>query len=359
MIQEERLRLLRAGMTEAGCDAFFSFSPPANQYLTGFRGTASAIIATRDTALFLCDFRYTEQAQAQVHAWAIEEVEGNREQVAAERLRDLHVQRACFDPNVLSAAWRDTMAAVFPGELKAVPDLVSGMRQVKSSDEIAAIRAASELAEDAVEAVIPTLEEGITEREVAARIEYAFKARGAQRPSFDTIVLFGARSSLPHGMPGGRRLQPGDIVLVDCGCEHNGYCSDLTRTWVFGRIPGAWFAEIYQTVYTAQQAALGVLCDGAGAAEADAAARDIIAAAGHAEHFGHGLGHGVGIEVHEAPRMNRNARAVLRAGMTVTCEPGIYLPGKGGVRIEDLVVITDSECAVLTRLPKELKVLEA
>lgn len=355
---EERLRQLRMGMHEAECDAYITLSPPALAYLTGFEGSTGAAVVMEDTAWFLCDFRYTEQAQAQVSpAFEIGEEKGTLETRLGERLNQLKAARAGFDTTVTTVYQRDTIAQAFRGELIPLPDLLAGLRRRKSADEVARIRAASELAEGAMLDLLGHFEAGMAEREAAAWLEYEFKRRGAEGPSFEPIVLFGAHSSLPHGMPGEQRLQNGDIILVDCGCIHRGYCSDLTRTCVFATIPGAWFDEIYQIVRDAQQAALEAVRPGMACREVDAVARDRIREAGYGQYYGHGLGHGVGLEVHEAPRLNMEAETVLETGMVITVEPGIYLPGKGGVRIEDLLVVTEDGCDVLTVSPKELKVL--
>jgi len=170
--------------------------------------------------------------------------------------------------------------------------------------------------------------------------------------------LFGSHSSLVHGEPGDRALGRGDIVLVDLGCRLRGYCSDLTRTCVYGTIPGEWFEEVYEVVLTAQQAALDVIRPGVSCGAVDAIARDLIRDAGYGERFGHGLGHGVGIEVHEEPRLHKTSHTILEEGMVVTVEPGVYLPELGGVRIEDLVVVTEGGCACLSGAPKELKVFD-
>jgi Xaa-Pro aminopeptidase len=231
------------------------------------------------------------------------------------------------------------------------------LRLRKERGEIERIAAATALAEEALEATLEHFVAGVSECAMAGLLEYEFRKRGAQGASFDSIVLFGERSSLPHGRPGDRPLQKGDIVLVDCGCVLDGYCSDLTRTFVFGRIPDNWFSEIYEVTRVAQEEALQAARAGVCARVVDAAARTRIADAGYGDNFGHGTGHGVGLEVHEAPRLNAVSSAVLETGVVVTVEPGIYLPGLGGVRIEDLVVITDDGNSNFNRLPKELRIL--
>ncbi len=356
---ETRIKALRARLAERGADAFFSLDPPTNAYLTGFRGTTSAVLVTAGRAVLLCDFRYTEQAQAQTSACEVVEITGTMEARVAEWLSRLDGRSALFEPERLTFSQHQAVHAAAPGiALAPAPGLVEELRQIKDAGEIAKIRAACQIAESALAEVVNGLRAGVTERETAALLEHEFKRRGAQRASFDTIAIFGARSSLPHGEPTDKPLESGDIVLIDCGCVVDGYCSDLTRTFFFGRIPGAWAEEIYLCVQQAQQAALSALRAGANASEVDALARNLISRAGFGARFGHGTGHCVGIEVHENPRLNAMSRAVLAAGMAVTVEPGIYLPGQGGVRIEDLAVVTDNGCDVLTAgISKDLQVI--
>ncbi len=354
-----RIAALRARLAGRGADAFFSLDPPTNTYLTGFRGTTSAVLVTAGDAVLLCDFRYTEQAQQQVSGCRVVEITGIMEVRVGEWLAKLDSRSALFEPERITFGRHEAVRAAAPGIAVApAPGLVEELRQIKDAGEIAKIRRACQIAESALAEVVAGLRTGVTERETAALLEHEFKRRGAQGASFDTIALFGARSSLPHGEPTDKALENGDIVLIDCGCLVDGYCSDLTRTFFFGRIPGAWAEEIYLCVRQAQQAALAALRAGAGASTVDAAARDLIARAGHGPRFGHGTGHSVGLEVHENPRLNVLSKAVLSAGMAVTVEPGIYLPGRGGVRIEDLVVVTKDGCDILTAgISKDLQVI--
>ncbi|MCX5757097.1 MAG: Xaa-Pro peptidase family protein [Candidatus Hydrogenedentes bacterium] len=354
-----RLERLRERLAGAGFDAFVSVAPPDNQYLTGFLGSTSALVVTADAAEFLCDSRYTEQALQQVKAFRVSEAAGSLIARLGERVTAMGVSTAAYDPAYWTVAQLNALQDAFSGSLKASGSLVAGLRMTKSPDEIEALRAASELKEAVLAEVLESIHEGVTEAEVAARLEYGFKARGAMGASFDTIALFGARSSMPHGSPGDMRLKRGDIVLLDLGCRHHGYCSDLTRTYAYGTSPGAWFEAVYETVLDAQVAAVRAVRPGARCRDVDAVARDMIQFAGYGAHFGHGLGHGVGIEIHESPRLNTESEVVLEPGMVVTVEPGVYLPGQGGVRIEDLVVVTEKGCEVLTRTPKALKVLNA
>ncbi len=356
-----RLDGLREAYTRLGCDAFFSVSPPNNQYLTGFQAgfeeISSILIVTGSEALFLTDSRYTEQAGEQVSGCEVIQVKGDQILRCAERLSELGVKKAAYDPTTLTVDEMNRVKGGYKGEAVADKTLLSAMRVIKAPEEIAAVRAASELAEGVLADLVPTLEEGLMERELAAQFEYEFKKRGASGASFDTIALFGPRSSLPHGEPGDTPLKAGDVVLLDFGCRYGGYCSDLTRTYGFGTIPGAWFEEVYSLVLAAQMIALEAVRAGATCREVDATARNLITEGGYGANFGHGLGHGVGIEIHEAPRLNTESEVVLKEGMIVTVEPGIYLPGQGGVRIEDLIVVTRDGCELLSSAPKELKVL--
>lgn len=357
----DRIDAVRTGLRESGCGAYFSVSPPTNQYLSGlltsFLEISSVIVITADDALFLCDFRFTEQANEQVKGFEIREIKGDQIARGGECLTELGVSKIAYDPTGMTVAEFERLRAACAGEFLPDAQLVSRLRLHKSAEEIQTIREASELAEGVMTDLVPTLTPGIRERELAAAFEFEFKKRGATAPSFDTIALFGARSSLPHGEPGDRALGEGDIVLLDFGCRREGYCSDLTRTFVFGSIPGAWFEEIYTVTLEAQLKALQAVRPGARCRDVDAVARDIINGAGYGEYFGHGLGHGVGVEIHEAPRLNTESDVTLAEGMVVTVEPGIYLPDQGGVRIEDLVVVTSDGCDVLTHSPKELQYL--
>ena len=354
---QDRIETLRLKLAGSKANAWLSLSEPDNFYLTGFTGDKSALIVTDADAVFLCDARFIEQARDEVFDCRIEEAKGSFLAAVGSQLKAIEAGPVAYDPDALTVGQLNLLQTACKGPFVAVSGLVAALRVFKSTEEIQLIRLASQLAETVLLDVLAGIEEGITEMELAARIEYEFKRRGATVPSFPTIALFGSRSSLPHGQPGPHELRPGDIVLIDMGCRRQGYCSDLTRTYSYATIPGTWFDEIYQVVLAAQQAALEQVRPGVHCRDVDALARDIIDKAGYGEHFGHGLGHGVGIEVHESPRLNSESEAVLEPGMVVTVEPGIYLPGQGGVRIEDLVVVTEQGCHIITSTPKDLKVL--
>ncbi len=354
-----RLHALRENLAKPSCDAFVSLIPATNQYLTGFRGTTSGVVVTETEAYFLCDFRYTEQAADQVsEAYEVREISGPFGQRVSQQLQDTGSKRAAFEPGYTTVAQRDELASKFDGDLIASSAVVTSLRACKSVAEIAKIEAALQLSERVLHNVTSALRPGQTERSVAAKFEHGFKDQGATKASFDTISLFGARPSLPHGEPGDQALEKGMGVLFDFGCVLNGYCSDLTRCYAFGNIPGSWYETIYNLVLEAQIKSIDAIRPGVLGKEVDRVARGIIADGGHGDHFGHGLGHGVGIEIHEGPRLNPESETPLEPGMIVTVEPGIYVPGQGGVRIEDVVVVTESGCRVLSSAPKSLEVVD-
>jgi Xaa-Pro aminopeptidase len=321
------------------------------RYLTGFTGTNGACVVTPEERLFLTDFRYVERAADEVHGF--EQVKAGRDLLAdlAARLRG----RAGFDDaHVTVSVHRKLTEKVGQGvELVPAGGLVERLRAVKDEDELRAMAEAAKLA-DAVYELIP--ERGLagrTELEVARELEAELRARGADDPAFPVIVAAEANGARPHADPGDAEIPPGTLVVVDMGARLDGYCSDCTRTFATGDLDDS-AAEVYELVRSAQETALGAVRAGAGCKAVDAAARDPIEAAGHGERFGHGLGHGVGLEVHEEPRLTKTAEGELQAGNAVTVEPGVYVPGEFGVRIEDLVAVTEDGCDVLTSFPKSL-----
>ena len=321
------------------------------RYLTGFTGTHGAVVVTPEERLFLTDFRYVEQAREQVTEH--ERVEAGRDMLGdlAARVRG----RAGFDDEHVSvAAHRKLSEKVADGvELVPAGGLVERLRAVKDDDEVASMRAAAELADAAYESLFERGLAGRTEREVAVDLVRFMEDSGAEGPSFAPIVAAGAHGALPHAVPRDRKIPRGTLVVIDMGALVDGYCSDCTRTLATGSLDDE-AAEVYELVLRAQVESLGAARAGAECKAVDAVARELIDGAGHEQHFGHGLGHGVGLEVHEAPRLGKTAEGELADGTAVTIEPGVYLPGRLGVRIEDLVIVRDGEPEVLTRFPKEL-----
>jgi Xaa-Pro aminopeptidase len=322
------------------------------RWLTGFTGTSGAAIVMPGEALFVTDFRYADRVSAEIGG--VEVVVAERQLVPA--IASRLTGRVGFDDAHTSVQVHGKLADAVEDAVELVPaaGMVEDLRRRKDADELERIREAARLADEVYEEVVGPGLAGRTEREVAAVAAAAIRARGAE-PSFPAIVAAGPNGALPHAEPSDREIGENELVVFDMGAELDGYCSDCTRTYATGD-PGDDAREVYELVRSAQAAALEATAPGAPAREVDAAARDPITAAGHGEDFGHGVGHGVGAEIHEAPRLGRTSDDVLLAGDVVTIEPGVYLSGRFGVRIEDLVAVTEDGCENLSSLPKDLHI---
>lgn len=321
------------------------------RYLTGFTGTNGACVVTPSERLFLTDFRYVDQAAEQVKGFEL--LPAGRD-LAGDLAVRLH-GRAGFDDAHVSVRTHAKLAEkVAEGvELTPAGGLVERLRQVKGADELSAIAGATALATAALERVLERGLAGRTERAVALELEAEMRSAGAEDPSFPAIVAAGAHGALPHAEPRDVEIPRGTLVVIDCGARLDGYCSDCTRTVATGDL-GESAAGVYELVRHAQEQALAAVRAGAECRAVDGVARELIDAAGHGERFGHGLGHGVGLEVHEEPRLTKQADGRLVAGNVVSVEPGVYLPGELGVRIEDLVAVTEEGADVFTSFPKSL-----
>jgi Xaa-Pro aminopeptidase len=343
----------------AGVDSVLVTNLVNVRYLTGYTGSNGLALVGENIRAFVTDFRYVEQAE--------EEVGPSFQRLRAsvdllEAIKDALGQgevRLGFEADHVSVREHERLRELLPErvELIGVRGLVEGLRAVKDPGEVAAIRAATALADAALERLIAGGLVGRTERDLALELEFGMRREGAEGVSFEPIVAAGPHGALPHASPRDVEVRRGELVVIDWGAQLKGYCSDCTRTVAAGA-PSEHGAEIYQLVLEAQLAGLEAVAPGAGGRDVDAVARRMIDAAGHGEHFGHGLGHGVGLEVHEAPRLAQRSESVLEPGNIVTVEPGVYLAGELGVRIEDLVVVTDDGRDVLTSLSKELTVTD-
>jgi len=329
------------------------------RYLTGYTGSNGLALIGPDTRVFLTDFRYTEQAEAEV-APEFERVTVAQNLVteAIEFLPD-GALKVGFESESTTVDALERAREAFPerAELVAVKGLVENMRLVKDEGEIELIAAASRIADDALEALLERGIEGHTERELALSLEHDMRLRGASSPSFDSIVAAGPHGALPHATPRDVKIEHGQLVVFDWGAVWAGYCSDCTRTVAVGE-PGSEAREAYELVLGAQQVGLDEVRAGGNGKAIDKSVRDIIYGAGHEGHYGHGLGHGVGLEIHEAPTLSLRSEDTLQTGNVVTVEPGVYIPGKLGVRIEDLVVVTDDGVRILTSIPKALRIVD-
>jgi len=351
-----RVESLRALMDERGVEAMLIQKSENRRYLTGFTGSAGFVLITAREALLLVDFRYVEQAGAE--ASGVEVLKADRQflDTLAELVPARGLQRLGFESDGLTYKQYDDFSKRLAPATFVPIDGVDRLRWVKDRDEIERITRAVEIADRAFAHIRTLLRPGMVEREIALEMEFFMRRNGAEKEAFETIVAGGPRSALPHGRASDRVLAEGDLVTLDFGAVVRGYVSDCTRTVVLTEASRK-HEEIYGIVLRAQQAALAGIKPGMTGKEADALARTVITEAGYGEAFGHSLGHGVGLAVHEGPTLSPREEAVLAQGMVVTVEPGIYLPGWGGVRIEDLVVITAEGCRSLTRAPKELLVL--
>ncbi|MFI5028160.1 MAG: aminopeptidase P family protein [Solirubrobacterales bacterium] len=323
------------------------------RYLTGFGGTNGACVCGEGVRTFLTDFRYTERAEAEVEGWEVVTVADDWLGGIAGHLAG----RSGFEDDHVSVRLLQRLREKLGDgvELQAAGGMVEKLRRVKDEGELAAIAAAAELADEVWRW---SLERGLTghsEQEVATAAEARIRELGAE-PSFPAIVAAGPNGALPHAEPGDRVIGAGELVVFDMGAKLDGYCSDGTRTFATGE-PSELGQEVYEVVLLAQAAALEAVISGAGGEAIDTVARELISGAGHGERFGHGLGHGVGLEVHEAPRLSQSSDDTLAAGEVVTVEPGIYVAGELGVRIEDLVVVTVEGHRNLSGLPKKLEIV--
>ena len=347
----------RQALTEKiDADAFLVYNMegsdfPSIYYLTGFTGEGALLISEKGP-LLITDSRYTEQASREVADVPVRQVAGAYLDEIADAIATGEYGKVALSGARTSCSIANKLQAKVKEEIVILEDPVSELRRIKEPEEIERIRAAVKLTEESLEELVRSIKVGMSERELALRLEFIMREKGAEQVAFDLIVAAGENSALPHYQPGDRRVKKGDLLLFDIGAKLNRYCADMTRVFSVGE-PTAQAQEIYDMVLAANKAGIAAVSAGAAGKDVDAAARDLIAAAGHSDHFRHGLGHGVGLEVHEGPGLSPLSEDTLQAGMTVTVEPGIYLPGFGGVRIEDLTVITKDGCEVLTSFPKE------
>lgn len=359
---ESRLDQLREHFPDHGIDALMVTSRPDIQYLSGFRGSAGTLLISDDEGLLISDFRYRTQAADEAPGWEFIELASGKATAptVADLIRERSYVRVGFQADACSYDQWDQLNAILderhPSHLVPTRALVTGLRTVKDEEELALLQTAAEIADATMRRAFDLARPGVTERALQAELEYFMLQQGAEEPSFRMILAGGPHSALPHAPITERALQLGDLLTVDLGARYHGYCSDLTRTVAIGDCDEG-RREIYRLVYRAQMAALEAVAAGTSGQEIDKIARTIIADGGHGEHFGHALGHGVGIEIHEGPRLAATAEKPLRAGQVVTVEPGVYVPDFGGVRIEDLVVVTEDGCRLLSQVEKTPEVM--
>lgn len=359
---EIRLQKIREQMKKLEIEAMVIGSRANRMYLSGFTGSSAMLYISNEKQVIITDFRYMEQVEKECPDF-VSKNQGNLGLVGtALSLADEEgIRRIGFEAAHMSYSMYNVLRSYEKFEFIPTENLVENLRQIKDERELACLKEAERIGDLAFEGIIPFIQErwksGVTENEIALEIERIMRTNGATATSFDSIVATGAKSSLPHAVPGDCKLQKGDFVVMDFGCIYKGYCSDMTRTVVIGEASPK-HIEIYETVLKAQKAALNNIKPGYKGYEVDKIARDVISEAGYGEYFGHGLGHSVGIDIHENPRFSQAEQAVIKAGMVLTVEPGIYLPGFGGVRIEDMIVVTENGIENFTHSPKELIIIK-
>lgn len=340
-------------------DAALIFSEENRRYFTQFPSSDGALLVYGGKAVFFTDSRYTEAAAKCIGGENVID-SSNLYEKLGKIFGENGVKTVAVENNKLTLAefdeLKNKLSDIEFNTSSDLADAIERIRIVKEDSETEKIKAAQRIAEDAFSHILTFIKEGMTEKEIALELDFYMLSHGAEAVSFETIAVAGANSSMPHGVPGEYRIQKGDFITLDFGATVDGYHSDMTRTVCLGE-PSEKQKEVYEVVLKAQTAALEALRDGITGVEADKIARDIIEEAGYGKSFGHGLGHGVGVEIHESPRLSPKAPHTLKSGNVVTVEPGIYLPGEFGVRIEDMAIITDDGCINLTSCKKELIIL--
>lgn len=355
MLKNRRSRLDRY-FTASGLDAILFSSLPNIRYLCGFSGSEGALLLTRDAAWFLCDSRYTAQAGVEVGEATIRQFTVKVDSVA-ELLAEQNLTRVGFEAAHTTVADFKTLSdKAGQVELVALTGDLDQVRSCKDQEEVERLQAVASCASAALLAVLPLVRPGVSEREIARELEFEMLRQGADGRAFDFIVASGERGAMPHGRASDRLLRAGELVTIDFGAVRDGYHSDETVTVAVGQ-PDERGREIYRIVKEAHDRAMERVRPGIACRDLDAVARDHIREQGYGEYFGHGLGHGVGLEIHEKPVISPRSEAIAEEGMVFTIEPGIYIPGFGGVRIEDTVVVTNDGCRPLTRVPKELMIV--
>ena len=353
----DHIAKITAQLPEHGLDAMLVTSAPGERYAVGFEGEGWVLVS-RDGARYSTDGRYIEAARQQVTGAEIVLTERGQSHLALarEEIRRRGLKRVGFESGRVSAdelgRWKDSL----PCELVAAQGLLDGLRAAKDEEELARMRQAQRITDEAFREILNFIRPGLTEQEVAARLVYELLRRGGRRVSFDPIVAAGANSSMPHAVPGETVIQPGMFVTMDFGCVYEGYCSDMTRTVAVGQ-PTDEMERVYHTVLEAQRAGIAAARAGVTGSEVDRAARQAIQQAGYGSFFSHSFGHSLGLEIHESPNASPSEQTVFPAGAVISAEPGIYLPGHFGVRIEDVLVLREGGCEDITQAPKNLIVL--
>lgn len=351
----KRVERLRSQFNKAGIDAFYITSKENRYYLSGFSGTAGALFISREESYLLTDFRYIQQASRECPEFKVKEVPGAESypDTLLEILKLKGISRMGFEADDLTYHKFLQIKNKFTGiRLKPFNNFAGDLRICKDANEVGLIEEAFRIADEAFDRTLPLIRPGISEREVAVELEHQMRQLGADGTAFSIIVASGYRAALPHGVASTKIIRQGELVIIDMGAVYKGYHSDMTRTVAVGK-PVRKQEEVYGIVLQAQEKAISGIKAGVKASDVDHYARELIEMKGYGKYFGHGTGHGLGLSIHEGPRLYKTEDTILKKGMVVTAEPGIYLPGWGGVRIEDAVLVEENSCRILTRTPKE------
>ena len=348
---EQRYGIVRAALEAENLDAIMIFGRPNMHYLCGFTGTDGVLFLNAETTVFLTDSRYHSQAQHQVTASRILCYK-NKLKAVGDLCGELNAVRVGFDADIVSVALlHDLMESSPLVEWVPLKDHLKSLRAVKSEKEVLALKKAANLNHQAFDNILSMIQPGVCERDIALELEFALKRLGGEANAFDFIVASGVRGAMPHGVASAKKIHQGELLTIDFGTCVEGYYSDETVTLAIGEVDRK-LRQIFDIVLEAHDLALKAVCPGMALSALDAIARDFIELKGYGAYFGHGLGHGVGLEIHEYPGVSPNAEDTLAEGMVITVEPGIYLPDIGGVRIEDTIVVTAEGCEILTSIPK-------
>ena len=349
---------IREKMTAQGLDAMLLFSPVSIRYASGFFITDGAALITRENAYLMTDSRYIEAARNEARGVTVEQFDAKhplldtiRGHLAAEDCEKIGAEELSL-PYGEWLHYEERLGA----KLTPAQEVLRSLRSVKERVEVESIIAAQRIAEKALDEVLGLIKPGMRERDIAAELTYRMLLQGAEGNSFDPICITGAKTSMPHGVPGDEVVKMGDFVTMDFGCLKNGYCSDMTRTVAVGSATDE-MKKVYDTVYRAQEAGIAAARAGVTGASIHNAAAKVIADAGYGQYFGHGFGHSLGLEIHEAPNASPSNEKPMPCGAVISAEPGIYIPGKFGVRIEDMLYLTEDGCENLTKAPKQLIIL--
>ncbi|MBQ2890973.1 MAG: aminopeptidase P family protein [Clostridia bacterium] len=332
-------------------EAVLITSPYNMRYFSSFSGGEGFLLISKDERVLFTDSRYTEVAEKEAKDFKV--IETKKSSDLTDYINNKGFKEIAIEDNFMTVSSLENLKAKTTCAYIGKGKEIDRKRIIKTPFEIEKIKKAEEIGDNAFSHILKFIKEGITENDIATELEYFMKKAGAEKTSFDTISISGKKTSMPHGVPSDKKIEKGDFITLDFGCIYEGYCSDMTRTVVLGKASEKQ-KEIYNIVLSAQLKGLTMIKNGVKCADADRGAREIIEKAGYGEYFGHSLGHGVGLLIHEAPTLSPNSLDILEENMVVSCEPGIYIPDFGGVRIEDLVVVNNGGCTILSKSDKNL-----